>query len=145
MLHVFFYTLITLLLLTISYWDIKKRKIPNSILLCLFVISTLYITIQNENLFRFLLGMAMPSLILLVLNSLYKNYINNGDIKLLMVTGLLLGHPANLLIFVMSCILSIIFAIIYKTLKNKALISLPFAPFIALSIFVYKVFIFLIH
>lgn len=144
MLNLFFEVVVIVFLLISSYFDIKKRKIPNLIILCLLVIAVFSIIIQNKNLISYLFGMLIPSLILIVLNFLHKNFIGNGDIKLLIVTGLLIGYHANLLVFSMSCILSITFAIVYKTLTKETLSSLPFAPFITLSIIFYKTSTFLI-
>lgn len=145
MLKLFFEIAVFIFLLLSSHCDIKKRKIPNSMILCMLISGAFSIIIQNKNLFSCLLGMIIPSIVLILLNGLYKNFISSGDIKLLMATGLLIGYRANLLVFVVSCILSIIFSIIYRLLTKETLSSLPFAPFITLSIFFYKASIFLIY
>lgn len=74
-----------------------------------------------------------------------------GDIKLLFVVGLYLGLPATLTMLLVACLISVVFVMIASLLLPEGLAShelkepmlrltIPFAPFIALSTAISMVF-----
>lgn len=138
-----------------SFFDIKKRIIPNKICLSLLLITAikliLIITINiNNNNFSFihfflsLFFALLITLIFLGVPYFINNSIGGGDLKLGCCLGLFLGFKQTASVLFISFLSCAIFAIIiniikYLTKKPKAK-TLPFAPFLLLGL-LYTLFI----
>jgi len=139
------------LLLTVTLTDLYYGLIPNKILIG-FGIPILLILIQlniatstaqypsvNQN----PLLLVLPNIAAAIVGFLFftgttllgkvlfkKETIGGGDIKLYLVTGLVLGVQSLLLSIAISSIVALVYVLVFVRNKNK---PIPFAPFIALG------------
>ena len=120
--------LFVLLLLASSYVDIKKREIPDTICICIGLISLFNLH---------LLGVfaTLPFLICGIIN---PNNIGGGDVKLTAVVGLYLGfwHTIYGLIIALSITTIMCFVDkLYCKIKRQEvqLKSVPLAPFLTIG------------
>lgn len=128
---IFFLLAFCLLMLICSIYDIKKRTIPNILVIIIFFIGIIY-SVLFSSLNSAMFGVIIPSLPLLVLKSKIK-HIGAGDIKLISAIGAWSGWLLNIFIFAFACICSLIYALVCLFLLRKQLKSVPFAPFLFLG------------
>jgi len=130
-----FMLLLLSFLVVISFIDYKYMIIPNVITYSGVVIGLLYaiifdyITIINS-----LLGIFIPSLLLLIIALIFKGGMGMGDVKLVAMLGAFLGYKYTLAsIFIGSIFGSIIGLTLmsFGVLKKKS--RIPFGPFICLG------------
>lgn len=124
-----------ILLATISYTDIKYRKIPNKINILILVLAL------TKNIFKFNINFLYSSaagfilaLIFVGIPYLIHENMGAGDLKLSVFSGIYLGfyHTLTLLtISYMSCAIFAIITNIFKRITKKPKTTvLPFAPFV---------------
>ena len=115
--------MLTFILLTAGIIDYRYRKIPNAVILLLFIYATLFSTIPwVEKLLGFLLT-ALPLFLIAVITDKIKG----GDLKFLAVLGMAVGL-ANLAWLLLPTML---YAMIYTlTTKEK---TIPLAFFVLLG------------
>ncbi len=128
---IFFLSAFCLLMLICSAYDIKKRTIPNILVIIIFIIGIIYSALFSS-LKSAMFGVIIPSLPLLVLKSKIK-HIGAGDIKLISAIGTWSGWLLNIFNFAFACICSLIYALVCFFLLRKQLNSVPFAPFLLLG------------
>lgn len=110
--------MLTLILLIAGCIDYRYRKIPNTVILLLFIYAALFSTISFiDKLFGFLLT-ALP----LFLIALITDKIKGGDLKFLAVLAMAIGlaNLAWLLLFTMS------YAVTYTLATKEKTIPLAF-------------------
>ncbi len=122
-------------LIVISFIDYKYMIIPNVITYSGIIIGLLYaiifdyITVINS-----LLGILIPSLLLLIVAFLFKGGMGMGDVKLVAMLGAFLGYKYTLAgIFIGSVFGSIIGLGLMGLGIIKRKTRIPFGPFICLG------------
>lgn len=133
------YIVLTLILIPITFIDIKHHIIPNWLNILGAVVAVLLIFFDLPNYRTYLFGMAfgLAFFIMIIVVSellLKKQGMGEGDAKLMGVVGLFLGFPYTILVTFLSFFLGAIygvFAMIVKRKKGRD--EIPFGPFIALA------------
>lgn len=111
-----------------SYTDLKKREVPDFMVLILFIYAFFII----ENFIMSLIIGLFVFVIHLIAAVITDGGIGGGDIKLMSVLAFALGEDFFLLAVPMA--ISMIITIIYGLLKGKGInFSVPFVPYIFLS------------
>lgn len=119
--------LFLLLLLAVSFCDIRSREIPDSLQLSIAALTILCFTPEN------LLGIlgALPYLVAALFFG-GADGIGGGDIKLAAATGMVLGLPASILASLIGLFLFLLFGVAYRAVrKRKGRLALPLGPFLA--------------
>ena len=128
------YCLFVSALLTLSVIDVRTFEIPISINRFILVLGILHMAINYQKIVDFGLGFFSVSAGLLVLYWITKGRgIGGGDIKLMAVSGLLLGWKCNILAFLLACILGSVIHIMRMKI-SKADHVLALGPYLALGI-----------
>ena len=123
-------TLFSALLIIAAIWDLKKRIIPNSVVLFILIIG--FIQIRPINALLGLLVTATPFLLVAVI---FKKRdalpIGGGDIKLMGACGFVLGIGGGIFQSVVSLALAVFTGIILAIIRRKSLYQtqIPLAPF----------------
>jgi len=129
------YTLYTLALLAVSYFDLREQRVPNRISYpsILFALGAMF---HSPGWKSALLGGMVAAAVLFIPVLVYgAERAGIGDVKLALLIGLILGWSvalfwAALLAFVLAAIVSLIGILLQRlTFKSK----LPFGPFMALG------------
>lgn len=134
---------IVIILLLISYIDIKTRELPNSLTLLLILLGVGYNLFFDNRIVESVIGMgtySLPfSLIYGYISDIYgKDVLGFGDIKLAMGVGAVLtfSNFYNLYLFFLGSFVTASIYCIYlliKIKKNPREVEIPFAPFISIS------------
>lgn len=124
---IFFQSGLFLLLLILSFVDLKEQIVPN---VAHFLLAFL-IVLDYQGLIFHLQGGLVLFLPLFCLACFAHEGIGGGDVKLLGSLGFVLGWQAILLIFSYAIFLSLPVALYLKYWKGKE--GLPFVPFIAVA------------
>lgn len=119
-----FYTPLFIVLFISSITDIKKRIIPNSLMLIAFTVGCYLNIISNTKEFIFISIIVFSLLLFSPLKS-------GGDIKLLAVCVLYLRYASGIFFMMLSLVLLI--TAIYKKSKKQKIKSLPLAPYISIA------------
>lgn len=147
-----FKLLIICLLVLISWVDIKKQEIPDTLSLGIIVLGVMHNGMIEERFIESLLGMGAYSLPFLFIYGYLgrvfkKEVLGFGDVKLSMGAGAVLtftNFEKVYWLFTGSFILGGVYCIflwIYKFfLKRKIKEELPFAPFISLALIILMVY-----
>jgi len=133
-----FYATLSILLLTVTFTDLEKEKIPNSVIL-IGSIAGLYMSLIFwplnfiNSLIAFLAGGGIMIFWAVTGKLLFKKEsIGAGDIKLVAMTGIFLGLQNILLALFLSFLLASFVGIFMILIKKARMDSrLPFAPFLA--------------
>ena len=133
--QLFIYLLLISALISVTFIDYKYMIIPNKITYSLIVISLFsaiifdYITI-----FQSLLGIVIPSLLLLIVAFIFKGGMGMGDVKLAAAIGGFLGWAYTLAGIFLGSLLG---SIIGLSLMGLGIIGrktrIPFGPFICIG------------
>jgi leader peptidase (prepilin peptidase)/N-methyltransferase len=116
------------LLFHLSYIDIKKREVPNSAVLTLFLFSLLVVRDYSEHFFMSLSCFA----VLVAVSIITRGGIGGGDIKLITVLSFFMGSKFYEMIFFISFVMMVGFVRIF--FKDKSLrIEVPLVPYIFLG------------
>lgn len=116
-----FYIALIIILIISSITDIKKRIIPNKLIVSGAVLG-IYLNIANST--KEIIFFSITVFIILLLSPLKSG----GDVKLLTLCVLYLGYEANKFFIILALVMFTV--MIYKKFKNQAIKSLPLAPFI---------------
>ena len=130
------YCLFASALLTLSVIDFRTMEIPVGINYFILVLGILHLVLNYRRIWDYGLGFLSVSAGLFVLYLATKGRaIGGGDIKLMAVSGLLLGVKANFLAFILACILgSVIHILRMKITKADHVLAL--GPYLAASIYI---------
>lgn len=132
-----YYLLIIIMLLIISFIDIKKMIIPDCILLVGFIVSLIYLVLSKNINIGNIIGSFIGFIIFLVL-ALITSAMGGGDIKLISLLGFIFGVNGVLFIIFYSFVLGAIISLFLLCLKIKEKSdSIAFAPFISLATYFY--------
>lgn len=130
------YCLFTSALLVLSVIDIKVYEIPIGVNRFIFVLGFVHLIMNYRQIWNYCLGFISVSAGLFLLYCILKgNGIGGGDIKLMAVSGLLLGWKENILAFLLACILGSVIHLLRMKIE-KADHVLAFGPYLAAGIFV---------
>ncbi|MCK4641465.1 MAG: prepilin peptidase [Candidatus Marinimicrobia bacterium] len=135
-----FYTTLSALLLTVTFTDLEKGKIPNCVILT-GVILGLYMSLIFwpvnfiNSLIAFLAGGGIMIFWAAAGKLLFKKEsIGAGDIKLVAMTGIFLGLQNTLLTLFLSFLIATVAGISMIIIKKAQMNSrLPFAPFLTIG------------
>lgn len=134
-LNLWFFLFFVSSLITIFFIDLNDGIIPNKITFPLFFISLIYVTL-NPNLFNHILSSFFIFLLFLMIYLLTKGRgIGFGDVKLVLVIGLVFGFPkiiiTSYLAFLTGAIVSLILILWGKKHLHKD--TIPFGPFLVIG------------
>ena len=130
------YCLLISALLVLSVIDIRTFEIPIGINRFILVLGMLHLIVNFKDALNYSLGFVSVSAGLFVLYCLMGGKgIGGGDIKLMAVSGLLLGWKENILAFLIACILGSIIHLLRMKIE-KADHVLAFGPYLAMGIFI---------
>lgn len=129
------YYLFTTALLILSIIDLKTYEIPIQINLFIGALGIIRILTDPAHITSYLMGFFSVSTFLLIIYLLTKGKgIGGGDIKLMAVSGLIVGFPNILVAFLIGCILGSIIHTIRCKVSN-ANHMLAFGPYLSVGLF----------
>ena len=133
--QLFIYLLLISALIAVTFIDYKYMIIPNKITYPLIVISLLSAIIFDYlTIFQSLLGIVIPSLLLLIVAFIFKGGMGMGDVKLAAAIGGFLGWSYTLAGIFLGSLLG---SIIGLSLMGLGIIGrktrIPFGPFICIG------------
>lgn len=138
------FIILTWLLIAVSMIDLKHMLVPDILTLPLLWLGLLFNALGfGINITDAVFGAIIGYLSLWIINFLYRllrkrDGIGNGDFKLLALAGAWFGWQAiPLILFLSSISGSIIGIALVFFMEREAKKPIPFAPFIALAIFIY--------
>ena len=125
------YCLFASALLTLGVIDFRTMEIPVGINYFILILGLIHLGLNGQKFWDCILGFFSVSAGLFVLYQLTGGRgIGGGDIKLVAVSGLLLGGKANILAFLLACILgSVIHSLRMKITKADHVLAL--GPYLA--------------
>jgi len=133
--QLFIYLLLISALIAVTVIDYKHMIIPNKITYPLIVISVLSAIIFDYlTIFQSLLGIVIPSLLLLIVAFIFKGGMGMGDVKLVAAIGGFMGWSYTLAGIFLGSLLG---SIIGLSLMGLGIIGrktrIPFGPFICIG------------
>lgn len=128
-------TLLCVVLLISVYTDLKWRKIYNVVTITAIVaIIVIRLFHHPQGAISYLWGI-VPAVIFYVGALLTKGKAaGGGDILLLFFLGLTMGAVGTVLTLVYSCVLLVLFSVVYFLLTNRKFTQAPMAIFFALGV-----------
>lgn len=130
------YCLMFSALLTLSVIDFRTYEIPFGINLFILTLGLIRVALDYRNFLDYLIGFLCVSGFLYLLFLLTKGRgIGGGDIKLMAVSGLMLGWKCNILALALGCIIgSVIHIIRMKVSKEDHVLAL--GPYLSVGIMI---------
>ncbi|MBR1862312.1 MAG: prepilin peptidase [Lachnospiraceae bacterium] len=128
------YCLLFSALLALSVIDFRTYEIPVGFNIFILVLGVVRVATDYRNWLQYLIGLVSVSLFLFAIFAISKGRgIGGGDVKLMAVTGLLLGWKLNLLGFVIGCILGSVIHIIRMRVSKEGR-TLAMGPYLSLGV-----------
>ena len=132
-------------LVGVTYLDLKKWIIPNEFVVYIIAIGVFGITVDTVNLSNSLLGLALASMVslLIILPQRFGSgdqTLALGDVKLCLAVALWLGWILSAYVFFLASLLAFItwvFSLIFKGFSVQR--RVPFGPFVALSTMIFGI------
>lgn len=122
-------------LLVLSVIDYRTYEIPEGINLFIGAVALVRVLTDLQRLSLYLTGFCCVSGFLLLIYIASKGRaIGGGDIKLMAVSGLLLGYRQIILAFILGCILGSVLHLLQMRIHGKDRV-LAFGPYLSLGIF----------
>jgi len=130
------------LLLCVFLIDMDTMTIPNGLILCFFLPCALDLWLTGcGGMIPRLVGVFVISLPMFLLTLLVPDSFGGGDIKLMAICGFLLGYKATLLAaFIAIVVAGIAAAFLLLSKRVQKGEHIAFGPFLALGIFIAKLF-----
>ena len=130
------YCLMFSALVTLSVIDFRTYEIPLGINLFILTLGLIRVALDYQNFLNYLIGFLSVSGFLYLLFLLTKGRgIGGGDIKLMAVSGLMIGWKCNLLALAFGCIIgSVIHVIRMKVSKEDHVLAL--GPYLSVGIMI---------
>ncbi len=128
----FSYLTIIIILVAAAIIDIRKKRIPDKLVLAGTVAGLAFVLIDPQREFlSSILGGATAGLVLLLIHYITKGGLGLGDVKLFGCSGIFLGFESTVSAMLISAVLSGLFSMVLICLNpdNKKS-EIPFAPFI---------------
>lgn len=131
----FFYIIITGYLIVLTFIDIDKRTVPDTVVVYIFVTGAIFSIFEiKANVFDSLIGAVTGGGIILILNFFSNGKIGEGDVKLIAALGFALGAQQVLSLIAYAFLAGGAFAVILlATGKAKRSDGIAFVPFIAIG------------
>ena len=131
----FIYLFLISLLIIISFIDLNEKIIPNLLSYSGIIIGLiLSLIFNNLSFISAILGLIIPSLLLLIIALIFQGGMGIGDVKLVGMIGTFTGYLYPLIgIFIGSLFGSIIFLPLLMTGKIDKKTRIPFGPLISLG------------
>ena len=126
------YLTIVILLSAAAIIDIRKKRIPDKLVLAGTVAGLAFVLIDPQREFlSSILGGATAGLVLLLIHYITKGGLGLGDVKLFGCSGIFLGFESTVSAMLISAVLRGLFSMVLICLNpdNKKS-EIPFAPFI---------------
>lgn len=121
-------------LIMLSVVDDRIYEIPIGLNVFLGFLGVLRLFTDLSHIWTYVSGFGSVSFLMLLIYYVTKGKgIGGGDIKLMAVTGLLIGFPKILLAFILGCILGSILHILRMKITNKGRV-LAFGPYLSAGI-----------
>jgi len=124
-------------LLVASMIDFKWKIIPNGIVIFLLVAGIIYMMVFSKTFSDSLIGFLAVSVPLFLVNIITKGQMGMGDVKLMAVSGLIIGWQHILLALMIGSIIGSIIGlslIVLKVTSRKE--QIPFGPYLSIGIMV---------
>lgn len=124
----------TLLIVMIS--DIKYMIIPDELLIFSGVILFILRIVMGQNIVLILLNILIPFAFLFLIKLMgdfifKKESLGGGDIKLMIIFGLVMGYPSTIIVLMLASFIAFPVAII--VLFTKKTNTIPFGPFLSIA------------
>ena len=131
----FIYLFLISLLIIISFIDLNEKIIPNLLSYSGIIIGLILSLIFNHISFiSAILGLIIPSLLLLIIALIFQGGMGIGDVKLVGMIGTFTGYLYPMIgIFIGALVGSIIFLPLLMTGKIDKKTRIPFGPLISLG------------
>ena len=128
--------LIAMLLLAIAMIDLDTMTIPDGLNIGIFLVCFVLVIIREMNIFESIIGMFCISLPMFLSNLVIPHSFGGGDIKLMFVSGMILGWKYSLLAIFIAILIAGIYCI-YLILKRKVdkRTHIAFGPYLSIGIF----------
>ena len=131
------------LLITAAVWDIRKRIIPDTIVLAILFVGGIGLS-SLEGLFSALLDAIITAVPYLLASIMVRKKeglsVGGGDVKLMAASGFVLGIWGGILQSVLALTLAVLVGMITAFVKHKKIneIQIPLAPYLGVGgIFAY--------
>lgn len=135
--------ILSYLLLLLAWVDLKKRIIPNIVVLVMFGVRTIFLAaecvlaseIWRTTVSMALLGLAIGFAVMFVASALTRNAVGMGDVKLMAMVGYFVGFQNLLSCLLLPLILASVVGIVLvlgKKMRMKD--ELAFAPYVAVGV-----------
>lgn len=138
-----FYSLMSSVLLSIIFIDLKEMIIPDSLVLCILVLSVIHKAVnyflygKSPELISSFLGLLVAGGLFVAIVLLSRGGMGGGDVTLMGALGFVLGFKNILLNIFLSFVLGAIISIVLLAAKIKTRKDpIPFGPFIVLGFFI---------
>ena len=138
-----FYSLISSVLVSVIFIDLKEMIIPDSLVLCILVLSIIYKIINHflygisPEIINSILGLLLAGGLFLAIVILSRGGMGGGDVTLIGALGFVLGVKYIVLNIFLSFVLGAIISIVLLAAKIKTRKDpIPFGPFIVLGFFI---------
>ena len=122
-----------ILLIVISFFDLRTFKIPNELVIALFSLAVIKLILNDSDLGNFIkhfLYTIIFTFLLIIIRKITYNGIGFGDIKLLSTTTLYYGFIVSYFALFIATVLGILFLLAKKIFGDFDYKRIPFAPFI---------------
>lgn len=125
------YCVLISILIVISVIDFRTYEIPPCLNVCIGILGIIQVIADRDNWLNYVIGFFSISVFLLILYYISKGRaIGGGDVKLMAVSGLLLGWELTLFGFVVGCLLGSIIHSIRMKLSDEGNV-LAMGPYLA--------------
>lgn len=120
------------LLLFASVKDLKTKRIPDYICICICALAMLRVILCGITPFYALFGLAAGGIPWLIIALLKKGSVGGGDIMLFAAAGLFLGFDGACFMVILSCLMILCVCALHRLRKKEAPdTAVPIAPYIA--------------
>ena len=131
------YTVFCCLLITMAYIDKDTMEIPDRIHIAIATIGLVLMGISDIPWYERVIGFFSVSVLLLIVAIITKGGMGGGDIKLMAVSGLVLGWKLCILAFILGSIAAAIYGITVSKCKRENMkLKIPLGPFLALGMLI---------
>lgn len=134
--NIFFTGIICIILIAIAVTDARQKRIPNVLLggLCIAVICSVMVCPEMTWKDR-IAGSVSVSAILLAVTWIRRGAFGAGDVKLMAVSGLLLGMGKNLTAFLFAVVMAAAYCLTGVVFGDRKRTSeIAFGPFLCMGI-----------
>lgn len=136
--NIFFTIVVCVVLMAIAVTDARQKRIPNVLLGILSVVVVFWALAYPEMTWKArVIGGLSVSVILLAVTWIRPGAFGAGDIKLMAISGLMLGTAKNLTAFLFATMLAAVYClpgIAFGNRKRKS--EIAFGPFLCLGIII---------